>query len=56
MFIIGVEEGVFSQNDKILVVDPIGQNLGTNFSALMIDTFIRVIKAQNGKKIQAQCK
>lgn len=56
LFIMGVEEGAFLAEDKTNVVIPIAANLGTNLSALMLDSFVRVIKAQAGKNIWPECK
>jgi hypothetical protein len=38
------------------VIIPIADNLGTNLSALLLDSFIKVIKNQAGKNIVGQCK
>ena len=55
LFIMAVEQGVYIDG-KTDVIIPIAENLGTNLSALMLDTFIRVIKNQSGKKIYEQCR
>lgn len=56
LFIAGVEENVFAEEDQLAVIDPIANNLRTNLSALLLDTFIRVVKMQKGKIIEEKAK
>lgn len=56
LFIMGVEEKLFEKEDRTIVVRPIAENLGTNLSALMLDTFIKVVKTQAGKEIYPECR
>jgi hypothetical protein len=55
LFILGITEEAFREEDYTMVITPIAENFGTDLSAVMLDTLVQVIRQQRNQTVKILC-